>query len=146
LGRGYGSNTYVWNTAGNGVTSYNIDVWVRAQGTTVSYQAYQLQTYVLNTPLPCSAATDVAAPGSPQPSGTTVTFTAGSSTCSQPMYLFYVQATGGPWILGRTWGSNTYVWKTTGNGKTMYNIDVWVRQNGSKAAQEAFFIVSYQLT
>jgi hypothetical protein len=57
-----------------------------------------------------------------------------------------VQATGGPWILGRTWGSNVYVWKTTGNGKTTYNIDVWVRQNGSKATQEAAQVIPYLLT
>jgi hypothetical protein len=146
LGRGYGNGTYVWNTAGDGATSYNVDVWAREKGSTASQQTFSLVPYSLTAPQPCTAATLNPAPPSPQASGTTVTFTAGSSTCSQPQYLFYVQATGGPWILGRTWGSNTYVWKTTGNGKTTYNIDVWVRQNGSTAAHEAFAVVSYQLT
>lgn len=148
LGRGYGGPTYVWNTAGNGVTSYNLDVWIREKNSGVAYQAYQLiMGYSLTTPQACTAGAINAAPPSPQPSGTTITFTGSASTCSQPVYLFYVQATGGPWILGRTWGSAVYNWITKGNGKTTYNIDVWVRQNGSKSAHETFAVLtSYQLT
>jgi hypothetical protein len=147
LGRGYGSGTYVWNTAGNGVTTYNIDVWAREKNSGVSYQAFQLvMNYSLTTPLACTAGTINAAPPSPQASGTTITFTGGASTCSQPVFLFYVQATGGKWLLGRTWGFGPYLWKTTGNGKTTYNIDVWIRQNGSPSPHEVFAVATYVLT
>jgi hypothetical protein len=63
------------------------------------------------------------------------------------VFLFYVQATGGKWLLGRTWGFGPYLWKTTGNGKTTYNIDVWIRQNGSKVPYETYKVLTgYQLT
>jgi hypothetical protein len=146
LGQAYGSANYVWNTAGDGATSYSVDVWVREKGSTVSQQAYFVMPYTLSTPLTCTAANLTASPTSPQPTGTTVAFTATSSTCSQPQYLFYVQATGGPWILGRGYGSDTYVWKTTGDAKTTYNIDVWVRQNGSTATYETFYMIPYRLS
>jgi hypothetical protein len=142
LGRGYGNQFYVWNTAGNGVTSYNVDVWVRQKLSGVSQQSFFLMPFTLTTPQACTSGGITAAPSSPQPSGTTITFTGTASTCSQPVFLFYVQATGGPWILGRTWGFGPYLWKTTGNGKTTYNIDVWIRQNGSKSAHETFAVLT----
>jgi hypothetical protein len=146
LGRGYGSNTYVWNTAGDGVTSYTIDVWVRERGSTVSQQAYAMMSYTLSNPQACTSANLTPDKPSPQPSGAFITFTATSSTCSQPTYQFYVQATGGPWILGQAYSNSAiYVWKTTGDAKTTYNVDVWVRQNGSKASQETYKIISYML-
>jgi hypothetical protein len=147
LGRNYGIATYVWNTAGNGVTTYNLDVWVRAKGSTAAYQAYAMTSYTLNPALACTAPTTLTPnPPSPQATGSIVTFTATTSTCSQPVYKFYVQAIGGPWILGKNWGTDTYIWLTKGDARMTYNVVVWARQNGSKAAQESYFLIQYTLS
>jgi hypothetical protein len=147
LARGYGGPTYVWNTAGDGVTSYNFDVWIRQKGSGVAHQAFAVMPYTLTTPQACTGATLGASPSSPRPTGTQVTFTASASTCSQPQYEFWVQATGGSWILGRSYGTSpTYLWTTTGDGKTTYNVDVWARQNGSKVSEQTVKVIQYQLT
>jgi hypothetical protein len=145
LGRGYGGPTFVWNTAGNGAVAYSVDVWVRQMGTTVSQQNAHVIAYTLSAPVACTAGGISALPTSPQATGTSITFTGSSASCSQPEYLYYFQAAGGPWILGRTYGASTFVWVTTGNGKTTYTVDVWVHQNGSSAPHEAFAVMSYTL-
>jgi hypothetical protein len=120
LGRGYGSASYVWNTAGNGATDYQLDVWVREKGTTANEQALNVSSYTLGAALACAAPGLGASPTSPQMVGTPVTFTASSTTCSQPTYLLWVKAaSGGTWILARNFTTNpVYNWKTTGDGKT----------------------------
>ena len=131
LGRAYGGATWAWNTVGNRVRPRTIvDVWVREKGSTASqagvltlvmpyalvHAPWRAQLRTLSRRLP---------QGLPQPTGATVTFTATSGICSQPLYEFCVQATGGPWILGQAYGRNAiYVWRTTGDAKTTYNVDV----------------------
>jgi hypothetical protein len=49
--------------------------------------------------------------------------------------------------LGQAYGSSAiYVWKTAGDARTIYNIDVWVRQNGSTVSQQTFKVVPYTLS
>lgn len=148
LGRGYGSSKFVWNTAGNGATSYTVDVWAREKGSSASQQAFKVITYLLSSPAACTITGFSASPSSPQPVGTMVTFTASASGCSQPTYLFWVKAaSGGSWILARGYTTNsTYAWRNTGDGKTTYTWVVWIRQNGSKFSRETQTTVTYQLT
>jgi len=46
------SSTYSWNTSGLAAGTYGLDVWVRDQGATSSYETYAYTTYVVVAPTP----------------------------------------------------------------------------------------------
>jgi hypothetical protein len=147
LGQGWGGATFVWNSAGLVGGSYHVNVWVKQNGSVASYEALQNLPYVLTSPaVACSAANLGSDKVSPQPHGTTVTFTATSTACSQPLYLYYIQSPNGTWSLAQSWGGATFVWNTTGLQAGTYHVDVWVRQNGSPASYETLKNIPYQLT
>ena len=146
LARNYGGPIWAWNTAGLVPGTYVLNVWVRDTGSGVSVQTNKLLSFTLTSPAACSNAALVPNSASPQPSGTTVTFTASSTVCTQPTYIFYVQTLDGAWNVAQSWGANTFVWNTTGLVAGTYHVDVWARQNGSAAAYESFMNIPYTLT
>jgi len=94
---------------------------------------------------PGATASLAADKASPQPSGSTVTFTASSNGCSNPEYRYYVQAPGAPWKLARDYGPATFQWNTTGLATGTYNVDVWVHQKGSGTPYEAYSLMPFVL-
>jgi len=146
VARSYDGPTFVWNTAGLAAGSYNVDVWVRQSGSAASYESFQLVTYTLTSPTACVGASLSSDKVSPQPAGTAVTFTATSTACSQPQYLFYVQAPGDFWRVTQGYGGTTFAWSTTGLVAGTYMVDVWVRQNGSGAAYESYALATYTVS
>ena len=146
VARSYDGPTFVWNTAGLAAGSYNVDVWVRQSGSAASYESFQLVTYTLTSPTACVGASLSSDKVSPQPAGTAVTFTATSTACSQPQYLFYVQAPGDFWRVAQGYGGTTFAWSTTGLVAGTYMVDVWVRQNGSGAAYESYALATYTVS
>ena len=47
---------------------------------------------------------------------------------------FYIQSPSGVWTVAQGYGGPTFAWSTTGLVAGTYNVDVWVRENGSAAA------------
>ena len=141
--------TFAWNTAGRAAGTYNIDVWVLQNGTpgpTVE-DTFKVISYTLGAAVACTTGNMTPDKASPQAHGTTVTFTATSAGCSQPVYRFWVQPPGGGWAINQDYSTtSTFAWNTTGLAAGTYHIDVWVKQNGSSAAEETFFVVTYTLT
>jgi hypothetical protein len=76
--------------------------------------------------------TESAAPGSPQLSGSPITFTAGASGCAQPLYQFWVLAPGHTWQIAQPYSSAaTFPWNTSGLAVGNYLYTVWVRDSSS---------------
>jgi hypothetical protein len=95
----------------------------------------------------CQNATLTPDKPSPQPAGTVVTYTAGATGCSQPVFTWYFQVPGGSWYLAKNPSTDpTLVWNTTGAAPGTYNIDVWISQNGSATPHETFKLISYAIT
>ena len=117
----------------------------RRQGSGTPYEAYSLIPFVLANPLACSGATLLSDKASPQQKGTLLTFSATSTTCSQPTYRFYVKRPNGIWYLMRDYGSPSFVWNTAAEGVGTYLVDVWVRQNGTQAAYESYQYINFVL-
>jgi hypothetical protein len=95
-------------------------------------------------------------PGSPQPTGTTVTFTATASGCPNPLYQFWVLAPGShTWQIVQAYSPTaTFGWNTTGLAAGTYTYTVWVRDSssggsscGSLGCQDAYYpAAAYSLT
>src|ERR1700687_869310 len=88
---------------------------------------------------------------------TTVAFTAGSTGCLTPEYKFFIQTAGGAWGGQTGYGASgvaktgdgaaaTWNLDTTGYVAGVYWVGVWVRQTGSSAAYEAYWIGTYTLS
>jgi spore coat protein U-like protein len=142
---GYDGPIFAWNTGGLGVGTYNVDVWVRQQGSGAPYQSFQLISYTLSPAGSCAAAGITADKPSPLTTGTIVTFTATSTTCSQPLYLWYLQPPGGGWMVAQSYDGAKFIWNTKVVPAGTWSVDVWVRQNGSSAPYEAFALINYTL-
>jgi spore germination protein YaaH len=95
--------------------------------------APELWTALANHFVRCSSVTDVAAPTSPQLSGTSVTFTATSSGCLNPLYEFWVLAPGSTtWKILQPYSTaSTYTWNTTGLAPGNYLYTAWARDANS---------------
>lgn len=145
-----GNSTWTWDTSqapANAPGQHVFEVWVRAQGSTAAYQAYKSFYYTLRSSDPCTAATLTASPAGSAQSGTTVTLTGGSSTCTNATYRFIVLQPSGTWVEIQNWtSSNTAAWNTTLLPAGTYTFQVWVRAQGSTAAYETYTGRNYTLT
>src|SRR3989449_654279 len=87
---------------------------------------------------PCSSVTQTVSPASPQPPGTTVTFTATATGCPNPTYQFWLLPPGGGWSVTQAYSSsNTWNWSTSGVATGTYTLDVYARDASSTAAYDA---------
>jgi hypothetical protein len=129
------SNTFAWQPL-TAASAYRIGVWVRNAGSTadaydnpsangsIAYSVTEPLTspLVLNSIVPNLAA--------PQPTGTTVTFTANASGGTAP-YQYKWWVFNGDWNVVSNWSSNnTFAWTPT-SASSAYRIAVWVRNAGS---------------
>jgi hypothetical protein len=85
------------------------------------------------TPTPCATATMSAAPSSPRPVGTPVTFTGGATACPNPRFQFWMLAPGSSaWTVAQAYSANnTFNWTTTGLAGGTYHFSLWVRDAAS---------------
>jgi hypothetical protein len=140
----YSTASWTWDTTGLPVGTYQVGVWARQNGSTRAYEAYGFDTFAVRTGA-CTSADlnpNIAAPQTP---GASVTFTATSNSCTAPTYEFWMQALNGTWSIKRTWGTAAWTWNTRGYAPGTYNVGVWVKQAGSTAAHDAYYIGSFQL-
>jgi hypothetical protein len=137
-------STWTWNTAGLAPGTYLVDVWANEQGSsTAKQQTYATRYVVLKG---CASATLSPASGS-RPVGSSVTFTAKSTGCPNPTYEFWIRDPAGRWTVGRTWGTATWTWNTSGKARGAYRIVVWANQQGaSQVKAQAYDYSPYSLT
>jgi hypothetical protein len=96
----------------------------------------------------CASATLTATPASPQNVGTAITLNAGSSTCTTPLYQFWMLAPGSSTyvILQAYSSSSSFVWTsdtTPGN----YILEVWVKDStSSTTTNDTDAILGYTIT
>ncbi len=141
----YGNGTtWTWNTAGLAPGAYEVGVWAGSAGTPSQYSTYAITSITLGVPT-CASASMSPAKASPQPPGTTVTFTATSTGCANASYEFWVLPPAGTWTVKQAYGGSTWAWNTTGLAPGTYQVGVWARQSGSTAPYDAYFIQSYQV-
>ena len=82
---------------------------------------------------------------SPQPVGTTVTWTALASGCGSPEYQFWVR-TAGVWAIAQNWSTSaTFSWNTAALAAGDYLVEVDAR-NGASGSYQSFIDVPYTLT
>jgi hypothetical protein len=142
-----GAATFNWNTTPP-AGIYRYSVWVRDASSASGYDAFFPGTTYTLTTTPCTSVTASPAPSSPQAHGTPVTITASASGCSNPRYEFWILAPGASWTIVQTYSSTaTFSWNTTGLPAGIYRYSVWVRDNSSAAAYDAYFPgTTYTLT
>lgn len=130
------SNTWTWTPTLSG--SYSLQVWVRNDGSTATYDAWLgVGPVTVTTSTPLSVSSFVANVSFPVVSNTPVTWTAEALGGTGPYtYRFWVHD-GSAWSIGRDWsGSNTWMWRPAAGGT--YNFQVWVRNAGSSATLDAW--------
>lgn len=147
IARGYGGGTWAWNTSGLALGNYLVDVWVRDAGSGAAYQALHLLPFTLGSIAACTGAGLTADRTSPQQIDFPITFTASSTGCPNPEYLYYLASPGTGWALARGYGGPTWVWDTTTLATIgTYTVDVWVRAVGSGGAYQTLLLSSFIIT
>jgi hypothetical protein len=142
------SSTYNW-TSTTPAGGYYLGVHARALASPAAYESLASIPYAL-TGTACSAVALSAAPISPQPSGTPVTFTA-SSTCpnTSPLYEFWARWQGyNTWQLLQSYStSNVYNWNSTGAAAGTEYFGVWVKDAGSSTSSfDRNLSITYSVT
>jgi N-acetylmuramoyl-L-alanine amidase len=84
----------------------------------------------------CTAAQLVAAPSSPQPSGTTIQLSASSGGCPNPRYQFWTLAPGSStWTVAQGYSTSaTFSWSSTGKAAGTEYFGVWALDASSTGA------------
>jgi photosystem II stability/assembly factor-like uncharacterized protein len=140
------TNTFTWNTTGLAAGSYGLEVDVRNQGASASYEAVGNITYVLGVN-PCTTPTLVASPVSPGPTGGSITFTATTTGCPTPNYRFWLKSPGSNWNIVQPYsGNNTFLWQQPATGLAgSYGIEVDVRDSSETTSYDAVMNIVYTL-
>lgn len=77
----------------------------------------------------------------PQQIGTYITLQASAAGCADAEYKFFLQAPGGSWTAVSDWLGPTYTFVTSHLTATgVWGVGVWVREKGSNATYEAYYI------
>src|SRR5205814_1339745 len=131
IAQNYGTSpTFVWHTAARPYGDYGLEVDVRTQGTTVSYESVMPMPFSLTSCIGTSLATDKT---SPQPTGTTVTLTAGATCAGTNQYRFWVHTPGAAWTVARDFSPTaTFAWTPGGPGGD-YGLEVDARSASAAA-------------
>lgn len=75
--------------------------------------------------------------------GSTIYWTASSTTCPSPQYKFFLKRPGGSWIAQTAYGGPTWNWNTAGFPGGVYWVEVWARNTGSAAQYESYWTGTY---
>jgi hypothetical protein len=133
------SNTAQWTPTEIG--TYVIEAWARHVGSTAQYD-YRMTTANLDVSQTALSVTSISPDTtSPTFTGIPVKWTArvrgGSSGPIQ--YQFWIRAGSSAWQLVQPYGpSETFTWTPALEADGTYTVQVWVRNNGSTAAYEAW--------
>jgi N-acetylmuramoyl-L-alanine amidase-like protein/fibronectin type III domain protein len=163
VARAYSAATaFSWNTSGLPTGVYHFGVWVRDSSSAGAScnslgcdDAFAAIDFTLTSGA-CTSVTASAGPASPQPPGTTVTFTGVAAGCGgAPLYEYWMLAPGSStWTSMQAYSTNaTFNWSTAGLVGGLYHFGVWVRDTGSSGVScnslgcnDAFVAIDYTLT
>jgi spore germination protein YaaH len=145
--RGFSTDpAWSWDTSGLAQATYTVHVWAKQAGdSTSSWEAYGSSTVTLTG---CALATLSPATGSSKV-GTPVQFAAGSSTCQNPVYEFWIQTPAGRWYLMQPFSTSpNWTWTNeTGWPKGVYHIHVWANNQGADySSWESYASATFSLT
>jgi hypothetical protein len=81
----------------------------------------------------CISVTDTATPPSTSPTGTSVSFVASATGCTNPLYQFWLLAPNSTtWTIGQAYSSTaTFSWNTSGLATGSWRYTVWARDTSS---------------
>jgi hypothetical protein len=133
--------TYTWTAAGDGESA--IQVWARNAGSVVDYSVLNTISFstAMNPPTSVSLTSDFA---SPQPEGTTVTFTGQADGGSGDyQYKFLLRRTDGIWSIVQDYSSShSYTWNPTDN---IDSIGVHARNEGSNVIYQVYNTIPFRV-
>jgi len=132
LKQGWGGAAFNWNTAGLAPGTYTVHAWVNSAGT--GHDAIGSATVTLTGCTSASLSPAAVAPAI----GSTITFTASSAGCPNPVYEFWIQYPSGAWYLKQGWGGATFSWNTAGIGPGTYTVHAWANQQGAAPTLEVY--------
>jgi cell wall-associated protease len=130
------SETFTWTPTWAQAGNYAVQVWVRSNGSTASYDAYAGTNLFQIQRAPVHLTTPTLFPVAV---GTPVTWTASVADSSVTMqYEFWVYSNlTAQWVLGQAYGSqNTFIWTPT--VVDSYSLQVYARQVGSTANYDVY--------
>jgi hypothetical protein len=134
------ASIFTWNTTGLAPGLYLYTAWAKDAnspgqncGSLGCNDAYMSAPAYDLTRQTCTSVTDAAAPPSPQISGSTVTFTATSTSCPHPLYQFWLLPPGtSTWKILQAYSTaTTYAWNTSGLAAGSYLYAAWARDASS---------------
>jgi len=141
--------TFSWNTANLKDGSYNLEVDVKSldEDSTIAYDTVAHLIYTLGPT--CTAATLGTAPASGSGhTGGSVTMTGGSSSCSNPLFKFWIKDAGSTsWSIVQNYSSTTtHIWGPVGTYHVgQYSMEVDVRDSASSATYDTVHNITYNL-
>jgi len=135
------ASAFGWTGTG-GAGAYGVEVDVRDQLETVSYDSVTNLVYSLQG---CTAAVLATSPSGSAPRNTLITLT-GSATCpGTPTYKFWIKAPGGTWTVVQQYGTgNQFSWTPTAPGT--YSLEVDVRDLGGTDSYDKVYNLTYTVT
>ena len=144
IAQDYGpANTFSWTAPGT-AGQYRIEVDVRDQLSSLSYDSVFNTTYTLAG---CSNAGLTTDKPSPQLTGTPSVTLTGSATCpGTPEYRFWVRPPDGGWSIAQDYGASaTFSWNTSKLPSGTYGFEVDVRDHGATDAYETVKNLNFTL-
>jgi hypothetical protein len=136
------NNTFAWNTAGQPVGFWNMQVWVRDAPFYDYEQAYSQPTFTLNASPACTALTTTATPtGVVQ--GASVTITNVAATCTTSEFeIYHYPPTGAGEVAPYSVANANYVWNSAGAVPGYHTFTTYARTVGSTQTYQVYSIIN----
>ncbi len=144
------ANTHSWNTVGLAPGTYMLEVDIRSADEVIPYDTVKNMTYILSAPAACTGALLTVTGGT----GATTGFTGGaftmhgaSSSCTNPVYKFWVQDPGRAWSIVQQYSSTTsHIWGPVGTYHVGdYRMEVDVRDASESTTYDSVSNITYHL-
>ena len=136
------ATTYTWHSPAI-AGAYKFEVDVRDASETVAYDVVNNANYTLQSGAACTSAGLTATPPSPGGTGVSVTLTGSSSTCTNPVYRFWIRDPGSRWSMVQDYSSaTTHSWPQTFFAG-VYSLEVDVRDASESVAYDVVFNTTY---
>jgi hypothetical protein len=135
------AESFTWTPTAADVGNHSLQVWVRRDGSTATYDAYRTGDLFSIANMAPGVAVVRSTTSFPVGTGTPITWKATAGGGPGPLqYKFYrlARATN-TWTMVQDYGpSSTYTWTPTAGEAGTYALQVWVRRAGSTADFEAW--------
>ncbi|MEO8431543.1 MAG: DUF1800 family protein [Acidobacteriota bacterium] len=144
------SNTYTWTPTAGDIGKYALQVWLRNNGSSTTYDgAGNSGTFDIIGPPPRIVSLS-STKTFPTPAGAPITFSTVATGGVQPLqyqyWLYHVST--GAWVVERPYSSSsTWTWTPQAADAGNYYLQVWVRNAGETVAYDVYYASgSFQIT